>query len=279
MHYKIVSDSSSNIFKMEDINYQSVPLKIITDKAEYIDDENLNVLEMTDDLKKYKGKSGSSCPNIHEWGKAFEDSDAVFAITISGNLSGSYQAALQASEEYLENNPQGKIHVINSLSVGPEMQLIMEKLRVLINKGLEFDKIKDAAAEYSKHTHLLFGLRSLNNLAHNGRINPAIAKACSILGIRILGKASDEGTLQTLEKCRGEKKLILGFLEQMEAHNFNGGRVIISHCFNEEAANSLKEIILKKYPECNVRINSCAALCSFYAEEGGLIVGFEDKDA
>ncbi|MGN0165559.1 MAG: DegV family protein [Lachnospiraceae bacterium] len=278
MNYKIVADSSSNIFTMENVDYVSVPLKIITDEAEYTDNKELDVNKMVEDLKKYKGKSGSSCPNSHEWGEAFEGADGVFAVTITSALSGSHSAALQAAAEFLERHPDKKICVIDTLSVGPEMQLVIEKLRTLINEGLEFEEIETKVREYLKHTHLLFGLQSLNNLARNGRINPAIAKVSGILGIRILGKASDQGTLQPLTKHRGDKKMIPGFLAEMENHGFSGQQVRISHCLNEEGAQQLKNLILEKYPDSSISINTCTALCSFYAEEGGMIVGFEDKD-
>ena len=106
-------------------------------------------------------------------------------------------------------------------------------------------------------------------------MNPAIAKVAGILGIRILGVASEVGTLQQLSKHRSDKKLLQGFLEEMENRGFNGGKVKISHCLNEATATTLQNLITEKYPNCDVFINPCTGLCSFYAEEGGILVGFE----
>lgn len=63
MKYKIVADSSCNIVSGEDSTFASVPMKIVAER-EYVDDANLDVAQMVEDLKQYKGKSGSSCPNV-----------------------------------------------------------------------------------------------------------------------------------------------------------------------------------------------------------------------
>jgi fatty acid-binding protein DegV len=60
MVYKIVSDSSSNVFTLDSVNYTTVPMKVIAGDTEYIDNPELDVAGMVSDLKKYKGKSGSS---------------------------------------------------------------------------------------------------------------------------------------------------------------------------------------------------------------------------
>ena len=275
MRFKIVSDSSSNVLTFPGVPFASVPLKINTAAAEYVDDENLDVAKMVEEIKATKGKSGTSCPNIHDWLQAFEGADYIFAVTITSNLSGSCAAALQAKEQYEESHPDAKVHVIDSLSAGPELRLIVEKLKQLIQENKTFEQIREAVGKYVENTHLLFSLESLTNLARNGRVNPAVAKIAGVLGIRVVGKASDQGTLQQLYKCRGEKKALDTLFEEMQAMGFQGGKTRISHCFNLEAAQKLKERILAVFPKGDVQIEENRGLCSFYAEQGGLLVGFE----
>lgn len=275
MKYKIVADSSSNLFELSDIPFSYAPLKIITSEKEYVDTPELNLRQMTDDLLTVKGKTGTSCPNVHEWLEAFEDAENIFVVTITSNLSGSCAAAMQAKEDYMSANPGAKVCVIDSLSTGPEMALLVEKLREYILAGMSFEEIETAIREYLKQTHLLFSLQSLVNLARNGRVSPAVAKVAGILGIRVVGKASDVGTLEPMHKCRGEKKALESILAEMKEHGFAGTRVRISHCFNPESANQLKEMILAKFPSSDILISECTALCSYYAEKGGLLVGFE----
>ena len=277
MKFKIVSDSSSNIFQFPGVAFASVALKINTASAEYVDDENLDVAKMVRELQENKGKSGTSCPNVHDWLQAFEGADRIFAITITSNLSGSYASAQQAKAIFEENNPDAKVYVVDSLSTGPEMRLIMERLREWIDEHLSFEQIREKVQAYQKKTHLLFSLESLTNLARNGRVNPAVAKIAGMLGIRMVGCASEVGTLQPLHKCRGEKKALETIFKEMVERGFEGGRARIAHCFNPEAAASLKQTILAAFPKCDIFIEPATALCSFYAEQGGLLVGFESK--
>ena len=277
MQFKIVSDSSSNIFSFPGVAFASVPLKINTAAAEYVDDENLDVAKMVREIQETKGKSGTSCPNSHDWLEAFEGADCIFAITITSNLSGSCAAAIQAKAVYEENHPGAKVYVVDSLSTGPEMRLIMERIREWIDEKLSFAQIREKIQEYQKRTHLLFSLESLTNLARNGRVNPAVAKIAGVLGIRVVGCASEVGTLQQLHKCRGEKKAMETIFQEMQDRGFAGGRARIAHCFNPEAAASLKEKILAAFPKCDIHIEPTTALCSFYAEQGGLLIGFESE--
>ena len=275
MNVKIVADSSANLPELAGIPYASVPLKIVTDEKEYVDDTTLNVEQMVCELEAYKGRSGTACPSVGEWLEAFGDAEYVFTVAITSNLSGCHNAAVQAKDVYEEQHPGRRVCCLDSLSTGPEMVLIVEKLKELIDAGLDFDTVETQVREYMKKTHLLFSLESLDNLAKNGRVNKVVAKAAGILGIRIVGKASDVGTLQQMHKCRGEKKALTTILEEMENHGFRGGKVRIAHGLNENAAKAMLEIIRSAYPDIEATIVPFTGLCSFYAERGGVMVGFE----
>lgn len=274
-NYKIISDSSSDIFSLDEVKYASVPLKIITDEKEYIDSPDLNVDGMITDLQKYKGQSKSSCPNMEDWTDAIDDSDGFFFVTITKNLSGSFNSASLAVEDYLEEHPEKKCFVVDTLTAGPECALIIEKLCELIREGLEFDEIKDAICEYQQSTHLLFCLESLRNLANNGRVSHTVAKVAGILGIRACGKASLEGTLEMVSKVRGADKAVAEIYSKMKEHGYCGGKVDIHHCCNPDSAESLTALIKADFPDACIKVRKTGALCSFYAEEGGYLVGYE----
>lgn len=275
MSIRIVCDSSANVYEMENIACISVPLKIICGNREFVDDENLDTTDMTEFLKKTKERSSTSCPNVQDWLGAFEGADEVYAVTITSNLSGSYAACVQAAREYEESHPGAKVCVLDSLSTGPEMHLIMEKLREHIAEKLSFEQIKEKIKDYMQRTHLLFSLQSLTNLARNGRVSPAVAKISEVLGIRVVGAASDVGTLQPLHKVRGEKKALSALLSEMLKRGYEGGKTRIAHCQNELSAKALADMIREKFPHSSIEIRPCGGLCSFYAEIGGLLVGFE----
>ena len=270
---KIVADSSANMATSTAVS--SVPLKIITDSKEYVDDANLNTAAMVWDLQTYTGKSSTACPSPQDWLEAFGDAPYVFCIAITSNLSGSCNAANIAKADYELEHPDRKVCVIDSLSTGGEMELIAEKIQQLLNADLGFEEICEKVKEYQQRTGLMFMLESMQNLANNGRVNKIVAKAAGILGIRAVGKASDAGTLEPLEKCRGEKKAIAALADHMVSLGYEGGKMRISHCLNPAAAESLKTTILSAYPQADVQIRPTGGLCSFYAEKGGLLIGFE----
>lgn len=275
--FKIVADSSSDIFCLEDYPFSSAPLKIIAGEKEFIDNEGLDVGEMVDFLSRYKGRSTTSCPNVQDWINAFGDAGRIFCVTITATLSGSYNSALLAKKAYEERYPDRRVTVINSLSTGPEMKLIIEKLRELILSGCDFDDISLQIQEYAQNTGLIFMLESMKNLANNGRVSPLVAKAAGLLGIRVIGKASDKGDLETLDKCRGEQKALECIVSDMKKLGWCGGRVRIAHCFNEAAAQKLQQLIKEQFEDTNTEIYRSGGLCSFYAERGGLLVGFEKE--
>lgn len=276
MKYKIVSDSSSNLLSFAATPYATVPLKIITAEREYVDDTALDVTAMLKDLRTVKGKTGTSCPNIHEWKQAMADAEMVFAITITSNLSGSYAAALQAKAELVEADPAKRICVLDSLSTGPEMQLVIEKLSALCAEDKSFEAIECEIREYMTHTHLIFCLESMANLARNGRVNPVVAKVAGVLGIRIVGVASEVGTLELLHKPRGAEKALLSIMDVMRENGYRGGAVRLAHCNNEVGATKLAAKLRAAFGEVEIKIVPTTALCSFYAEEGGLMIGYED---
>lgn len=275
MRYKIVSDSSSDLTEVQGTAFSSVPLKIITSEKEYVDEPSLDVAEMVTDLQKYKGTSKSSCPNSEEWKTSFEDYDGVFCVTITSGLSGSANSASLAVKQYTEGNPEKQAHVVDTLSTGPESALIIEKLQELISAKLDFENIKKEIEKYKNNTHLIFALESLKNLANNGRVSMAVAKIAGVLGIRVVGRASLQGTLEISSKVRGYAKTLTEIFKNMINTGYIGEKVRIHHCQNEKAAKELAEMIKSKFPKAVIKIQETRALCSFYAEAGGLLVGYE----
>ena len=276
MNFKLVSDSSSNVFDMPGVPFQSVPLKIIFGDREYVDQPGIDTAKMVAELEMHKGGSGTSCPNVQEWYDAFGDADCVFGVAITSNLSGSWAAGAQAVRDYEENNPGKRAFILDSLSAGPALALMLEDALAAVEAGGDFEAVKTAMIESQKHNKLIFCLQSLNNLARNGRVSPAVAKIAGILGIRMVGRASDEGTLEPLHKPRGEAKALEVMLRQMEQDGYKGGRVRITHGLNPAGAEAFRALIAAKYPQADITVGENTGLCTFYAEKGGIMVGFSD---
>ena len=274
MAFRIVADSSSNVLSLAGVNYTTVPMKIVAAK-EYVDDAALDLAQMVADLQQHKGKSGSSCPNVGEWLAAFGEEEYIFGLTITKHLSGSYNAAQQAAEDYMEEHPDRKVFIIDSLSTGPEMMMIVEKILECEKAGMDFEATKAAVLDYSNHNHTLFCLESMMNLARNGRTSMAVAKIASIIGIRVVGDVKG-GQITPVHKPRGAKGATAKLFEMIKERGFRDGNILrIAHCFAEESVYALRDKVLAEFPNTRFILEPTGALCSFYAEAGGMIIGFE----
>ena len=275
MNVKIVMDSAGDLQTLSGVDFACVPLKIVTDTREFVDDSSTDVEEMIDYLLQYKGKASTACPSVGDYLEAFGDSDTVYCITITSGLSGSYNAAAIAAETYKEQHPERNVHVFDSLSAGAEMTLLAEHIRDLVLQGKDFEQIVEDGQAYLSKSHLVFSLESLHNLANNGRVPGAVAKVIGILGMRLIGIASDVGTLQPTGKARGEKKVIPELMKKLLDMGYTGGKLIIGHCRNQGAAEALCQAVREKFPDAVLSCHCTGALCSFYAEAGGMLIGFE----
>ncbi len=273
-NYRIVADSAADLFTLDQVPFAAAPLKVITAEREFVDEAGLDVAGMVDFLKTHNGRSSSSCPNTAEWLQAFGEAEHILAVTLTSGLSGSYNAARAAGDLYEAEHPGRRVFVVDSLSAGPGETLLVEKLEELVLSGLDFDGICREIKDYQKKTGLIFMLESLTNFANNGRVSPALAKIAGLLGICVVGKASEEGTLEPMEKCRGQKRAIEALVNYLKKHGFRSGKIRIAHCFNESGALTLKEKLREAFHSADIRIHETRGLCSFYAERGGLLLGF-----
>lgn len=272
---KVIADSSCDRRELPGIPFRSIPLMISTDERHFRDDEQLDVPEMIHYLAGYRGRSFTACPSIEAWLGAFEGADIVYAITITSGLSGSYNSAVTARDLYLQEHPDTKIHIFDSLSTGPELWLLMDRLAELIQAGADYDTICKTGDEYLNSARLFFVLHSLHNLAQNGRVSKVVSAAVGVMGIRVLGTASPEGTLANTGKIRGDRRANEELLRQIEEAGYQGGRVRIAHVQNPELADAFARLLRSRYPEADLSIGVCGGLCSYYAEKGALLVAVE----
>ena len=277
--FKIVADSSCDLIfppeSKEALLFKKVPLTIISGAKSYIDDGTLDGAAMMAELNAEGIKTSTACPAPGDWEKAFDGADEIFALTITSKLSGSYNSARVARESWLEAHPDARIHLIDTYSCGSEISLLVLRLAELINRGLSFDEICAEIESYRQRTGLLFMLSSLDNLIRNGRVNRMAGAAVRLLGINIIGRASEEGEFQIVQKVRRSARIYSQVLDEMIRRGYNGGKVILSHCVNPDGAAQLRELIRGAFKNADVTIMPTGGLCSYYAELGGLLVGFE----
>lgn len=279
MTWKIVADSGCDYREITDLanqtKFESVPLTIQIDNEIFVDNAHLDIDDMMEKMYATSSASKSACPSPDDYLRSFEGAENIFVVTITGSLSGSHNSAQLAKKLFLEENPIANIHVIDSLSAGGEVDLIVKKLNDLIKEGLSFEQVVEAITQYQKNTKLLFVLAKVDNLVKNGRLSKLIGAVVGLLNICMVGEASDTGTLELLQKARGAKKALTAAVDEVLKAGYKGGRIIIAHRNNEKFCQQFTEVIKEKFPAADISFLPTSGLCSFYAEEGGLLMGYE----
>lgn len=279
MKWKIIADSGCDYRSLDnlasDTEFVRVPLTIQVGETIYRDDAQLNIDQMMEKMYATTTASKSACPSPDDYMKSFEGADNIVVVTITGTLSGSYNSAEIAKKIYLEEHPDTKIHVIDSLSAGSEVDLIVRKLNHLVDEGLDFDQVVDGITVYQAKTKLLFVLAKVDNLVKNGRLSKLVGTVVGLLNIRMVGEASKTGTLELLQKARGQKKAIKAAFDELLKAGYTGGHITIAHHNNEKFIEQFSAMIREKFAHASIEVLPTSGLCSFYAEEGGLLMGYE----
>ncbi len=278
MKWQIVADSACDLkaadVTSEEVGFTTVSFTLQIGESSYVDEETLDIEQMVDAMESCPTACRSACPSAHEWLERFKQAEKTIALTISGNLSGSLNSALAARDMVLEKWAEKKVEILDSLSTGPEMALCIGHIVEWIKSGHPYETVCEKAEQFLQKCKTSFALCSFDNLVKNGRMSRLTGFIARKLGMWGIGIASEEGTIAIKGKSRGALKAIAVIIEDMKERGFTGGEVAISHCFNEEMAERLKNSILEIWNTAKVRVLKTRGLDSFYAERGGLIVAF-----
>ncbi|MBO6047023.1 MAG: DegV family protein [Erysipelotrichaceae bacterium] len=276
--WHIITDSSCDIFdfkeKYDNIDYTSVPFVFDIDGKQYVDDDKLNISEFIAAMKASKKPSRSACPSPQTWFELFQQGGKIFAITISKELSGSYNSANTARHMMLEKDPDSQIYIINARSTGPALIIVVDYLLKLIQEGFDFDTITKKVEEYIDHCYTVFALCSFDNLVKNGRVGKLSGFIAGRLNLWGIGIGTREGKIEVTAKVRGKVRAVKAIIDEAKQRGVLPDRCIISHCLNLEAAEAVKEKFLEYSPETEIVIYDTRGLDTFYAEHQGIVVTY-----
>ncbi len=276
MKWRIVCDSSCDLkeYAGDGFSYASVPFIISIGSRDFVDDDTIAVDNMVCCMEKETGVAHTSCPSPGLWHEEFVKADRVIAVTISKELSGSYNSAMTAREIALEEDPGRKIAVIDTLATGPNAVMLVQALSGMIGSGMDFEEVVAEAEKLVKEMKIVFTLCSFDNLVKNGRMNRITGFLAEKLRMWGIGIGDPNGRIEIIGKARGLKKMFAQVLQDMERRRSSVRKVVISHCGNADAAEALGQSIREKWADAAVEILQTRGLNSFYAERGGLIIGY-----
>lgn len=271
---KIVVDSCCelNLDMMEGVDVSFVPFKLSIGSDDFLDDENLNIEDFRIKMEESKEPVKTACPSPMDFFDKFEG-DIVYVVTITSELSGTYQSAMIAKEMYLKEYPGAKVHVFDSRSAVAGETAVFLNLVKCIKEGKSFEETVADTEEIIERSVTIINLASLSNLAKNGRIPKIAGKLSKVLNIRMIGKAK-EGKIVPVSIERGLKRSVKSLVNKaLDICDKSLKTVIVISQANAlEAAKEVKEMITKDFPDRIIEITGMKGLSSTYAEEGGLVL-------
>lgn len=277
MKYKIVIDSCGELLERwkTDEKFESVPLILTVGNEDIVDDEKFNQIDFLEKVEKCPECPKSSCPSPEKYRQAFEcEAEHVYAITLSSNLSGSYNSAVLGKNLLLEDEPEKKVHIFNSCSASVGETLIAMKIEECEEAGMDFDQVVKTVEEYIQSQKIYFVLENLETLRKNGRLSNIKAFVATALKIKPVMNGTAEGTIAQLDQARGINKALIKMVDYVvENAKDSADKILgITHCNCASRAEIVKEEILKRMDVKDVVVLDTAGVSSMYANDGGIIV-------
>ncbi len=275
MNYSIVADSGCDLSPglKKELAVETVPLTMSLGTQVYVDNEKLDVDDFIKKMNEYKYQARSSCPSPYDFMEKCGKNDTTFIVTLSSKLSGSYASAVVAKEMLAEKGVDS--YAFDSKSASAGQNLVVMKLRELINKGLGKLKIIEELEDFIADMKTLFVVDNLDNLIKNGRMNRVTGLIAGALNIKLLLKSDGHGEIVLHSKARGLQSAVVKLAETIgDACKETAGRVLtVTHC-GSRYIDMFVSIVKEKYSFKDIIIAPTGGLTGMYANKGGIVIAF-----
>lgn len=279
MKYVVVMDScgEQTAAMKEDERVIAAPLTMQVDEYTIVDDETFDQADFLKKVAASPNSPKSACPSPEYYKEAYAKAEKrAYAVTLSGNLSGSYNSAVLAKELLLEERPDMQVHVFNSCSASIGETLITMKIQECEEAGMNFAEVVDTVEAYIQSMNTHFVLENLETLRKNGRLSNIKAFAASVLKIRPVMGATPDGQIIQLDQARGTNKAMMKMVDYVvaAAKDSKGKVLAVSHCNCPERGAMVRDAIMQKMEVKDAILLDTAGISSMYANDGGVIVAF-----
>ena len=277
MSYKIVIDSCGELLDewKQDPRFESVAFTLSVDGVNIIDDETFDQADFLKRVAECPECPKSACPSPERYMRAFDcEAEHVYAVTLSAELSGSYNSAVLGKNLLQEDHPDRQIHIFNSKSASVGQTLIAMKIQECEEAGLPFEQVIETVDAYIEQQHTFFVLDNLETLRKNGRLSKVKALVASALKIKPVMGSTEEGAICQLDQARGINKALVKMAQAIVEKTADSEQKVlaISHCNCHERAILLKNALEERMPMKKIVILDTAGVSSMYANDGGVIV-------
>ena len=278
MSFKIVVDSCCdlNAEMMKDPHFVRVPLTIRSNGSTFVDDETLDQQDLLDSMRSSEDAPSTACPAPQSYLDAFgTDADDVYVVTLSAQLSGSYNCAEQARLLMEEEHPEINVQIFNSCTAAAGEVAVALRIKELAESGLPFKKVVHEGQAFIARIKTLFVLETLENLRKNGRLTRLQAVVTSALRIKLFCGGSPEGEICKLGQALTVKQALNKLVDRIISDADHEGRVCtICHCNCLERASQLRDTIQAKCKFAKIHIVEAGGITTVYANDGGVVVAY-----
>ncbi|WP_217587367.1 DegV family protein [Lentibacillus saliphilus] len=282
MTIQLMADGGADFPKSleKSLDIAVVPLYLHFSDEQYRTGIDLSTAAFHEKMKAADELPRSSAPSPNDFYEAYKKIDPakpILMLSLTRGLSSTYDNAVSGKQMLLEEEPERKIEVINTKTASCGVTLLLHEAGQKIDEGYSFEQLVDHLYERVEQTRTLFVLKTLENLVRGGRLEKVKGTIARTLNIKLLMKATDEdGTIEVIEKVRGDKKSIRRFIDQIEDHTkqFENKIIAMTHVNDEARGKKVLAEIMDKYPFKDSLITETGPLISTYAGEGGLVISF-----
>ena len=277
MSFHIVADSCCELTAdmKKRGNIEIAPLTLEVGGESILDDETFDQKYFLKRVAECPECPKSACPSPDYFRKSFlNGAERCYAVTLSAQLSGSYNSAVLGANLAQEENEDLKIHVFNSRSASIGETLIVKKIVECEEAGMSFERVVETVELYISTQHTYFVLENLETLRKNGRLSKAKALVASALKIKPVMGATSEGDIVQLDQARGINKALMKMVDAIvnDAQHVENKTLAISHCNCPERAEMVKEALLERLAVRDAFVLDTQGVSSMYANDGGIIV-------
>ena len=277
MSYKVIVDSCGELTDEMKAsgNFETASLTMEVGGVRIRDDATFDQADFLRRVADCPESPKSSCPSPEDYMEKYRcEAERVYAVTLTAELSGSYNSAVLAKNLYIEEYGEKNIHVFNSCSASVGETLIALKVQACEEAGMTFEQVVETVERYIEGQHTYFVLENLDTLRKNGRLTGIKSLVAGALNIKPVMAATPEGTICQIGQARGIKKALSKMVDHIveETQGAEEKILAISNCNCRERALEVQKLLLGKMKVKASFIVDMAGISSMYGNDGGIIV-------
>ena len=277
MTYRLICDSCTDL-PLEltaEPHVRKVPLSVQMGPDTIVDDAGFCQKELLDKMNSCPDAPKTACPSPSIYLEQFLEEGDNYVVTLTGQLSGSYNASMQARAIYREEGGKGNVHVFNSRSASSGQAQIALLVRELTARCIPFAQVVEQVEAYIAQMKTLFVLENLDNLRKNGRLTKMQALVTGALRVKLLCGATPEGEIEKLGQGLSVRQTLARMVSRMaDDVGHAGRRLITAHCNCRERAEYVRDLIQKRCRFGEILIVATGGISTVYAEDGGIIAAY-----